>query len=389
MKKSIVLALLMAIICSVTACKDESSKKTSSLENGGASSVVSSSSISDSSLETDSSSGLEEIEKKNFVDTEDFTFFPTSSISLGVGEFKKDFLESKFYTSNVTYQTYLNCTPEEIAKKYNIGAFKVITTDATLFFIWYDGHIERIGSNFVRRDDSFIHFALTDINHDGYFELLCSYNYTRKEDTKWDFCWSHIAVFDSKSKMVVDSYPYSIYDYYVYFKKNDDNQMVAMKGAEKNIESANTLHTVFVENTSLYVFMKKSLSLQSENYSVELTIDEKSIHFPVHFLNRNLEFSVDVKMTYLGETFTYTSPDTYCEVAKPRFVSGANSVPMEGWMAGAALTDFTIETGQVLAQDFNFYDAHDNRNKEGVYDLYITYRGEEIFVEDFLVIVYI
>jgi hypothetical protein len=150
------------------------------------------------------------------------------------------------------------------------------------------------------------------------------------------------------------------------------------------VESANTLYTEFVENTFLYEFSAKELFLKSTNYEVKVTIDEGSIHFPVLFKGAYPKFKVTTEMTYLGKTFTYVNSNTYCEGASPTFKKGESYVPMEPWAAGDAMTTFTIKTGDVLTRNYYFYEEYGNPNREGTYNLYITYRGEELSVENFL-----
>jgi len=98
----------------------------------------------------------------------------------------------------------------------------------------------------------------------------------------------------------------------------------------------------------------------------------------------SLSFEVDVEMTYLGETFTYTNPTGYLAGAVPRFECGEDTVPMEGWFEATVVSQFTVTTGQVITRDYQFLNSLKNPSKEGVYDLIVEYRGEEVKLENFL-----
>ena len=79
---------------------------------------------------------------------------------------------------------------------------------------------------------------------------------------------------------------------------------------------------------------------------------------------------------------------SYIEKQHPEIVvlSDSDSVNIEGISCGEAITDFTIETGQVIDSTYKYYDTSKRENDEGTYDMIVSYRGEKILVEDVLVI---
>jgi hypothetical protein len=134
--------------------------------------------------------------------------------------------------------------------------------------------------------------------------------------------------------------------------------------------------------------VKKSCSL----YDVEITITEGSINFPYLFKSTYTPpyFNVNVKMTYLGETFSYTSPDNYLDGAMVSFVNKNDEINCEGWGAGLSVTKFVILKGQVIERTYKYNEDLNNLNEVGVYDMVITYENEEtglkesITIKDFL-----
>ena len=119
---------------------------------------------------------------------------------------------------------------------------------------------------------------------------------------------------------------------------------------------------------------------------VEITFDKGNTHFPISCGIVSLYITVNTKMTYLGETFTYTSGDSHLDGALPQFVNGENTLKEEGRGVETVVTKFTIKTGDVIEEEFKFLEYGSSPNSEGTYDMYVSYRGEEIFAEDVITI---
>lgn len=376
----LLMALLSAFVFALSGCQwSDNSASSSTSENSESSSTA-------STPEPEPITPTEPTEP-NFTNTEAFTFLPSDASSLNVERFKADFIKSTYYREGTEYEAFYNYMPEEISREYNIDAFEVVIANGdSEFYLWHDGFVTRTESIGAKpyNDAGFIHFALTDINKDGYFELLCSYNLNRTSGD-WSFFLSHFTVIDSRSKTAVGP-SLVLDDGFAYFKIDNNGDIAAYISETKNVESANTLYTEFVENTALYEFSAKELFLKSKNYEVKVTIDEGSIHFPMQFKGAEIEFQVTAEMTYLGKTFTYVNNNTYCEGASPTFKNDDDYVPMESWAAGDAITTFTIKTGDVLTRNYYFYEEYGNPNQEGTYHLSIGYRGEKVSVENFLTI---
>ena len=326
----------------------------------------------------------------NFDGAEYITFYPSGASDFNIESIQADFLKSQYYCEKYEYKEYYNYMPEEISKAYELDAFQVVYNRGSyvfaVSFIRYKGEIypvERFGTSHPE-GSGFAHFALTDINSDGYFELLSSYTTYWYSGGEENF-QTKITVLDSKSGICKTQIGCCT-DGYLYFKPDEDNRIGAYVSAKKDVHNADTLYTEFLVNPSRYQFLTKEFSKQATNYKVDVTIDESSLAFPVRFKGVEIGFAVNVRMTYLGETFTYTNATTYCKSAEPRFENAENKIQMDGFFEGQAITTFTIEKGQVLDRSYDFSYGYYELDKEGVYDLYIEYRGEEISIPAFLTV---
>lgn len=320
--------------------------------------------------------------KKDFKGQE-ITFFPTSKNNDNVESFQELFFNSDHYNNENIYTEYYNYMPKEKYEEYNIGAYEVYSekNKESYFFVTYDNLIYRvdsIGASMNASFKGFVHFAITDINKDGFFELTISYHYSNRINVTYIDC------FDSKTRKFLHCF--SVYGDYIYFKNNESGKLALYKSKNNDIEDAAELYSEFMLNTTKYNFKQKNYNLSSDNYDVEIIIDEDTINFPFVINNTNLEFSVNSVMTYKGETFSYTNSDTCLYGAAVTFVSDSDSVNIEGISCGEAITDFTIETGQVIDSTYKYYDTSKRENDEGTYDMIVSYRGEKILVEDVLVI---
>ena len=325
-------------------------------------------------------------EDANFVGVEAFTFLPSEPSDRGVEEFKEIFRNSDYYADFIEYGECYNFIPEDVSAAYGIDAFSYVARDTTKYYVLYDGEVfraDRIGGN-ANADHGFVQFALADYNGDGFFELLCSYNASREDDEndRWGYCHSHIFILDSRTHKSVQSY--TNYDGIIYFKKGEDGLFDAWQSPDKNPENANVLYRDLQKNTVKYKFSRDKATLSSSSYMAVVTVDEGTAHFPITFEDLSLTFEVNVKMTYLGETFTYTNGTGYLAGAVPSFVCGEEKVPMEGWFETTIMSKFTVTTGQVIEREYSFYNSALQPNKEGKYDLVVEYRGEKAVIKNFL-----
>ena len=91
-------------------------------------------------------------------------------------------------------------------------------------------------------------------------------------------------------------------------------------------------------------------------------------------------------MTYLGETFSYISPDGYLDGATVSFVNDNDSIYYEGWLAADVITEFVIMTGMEIERKYVYHEDLNTVNEVGIYDMVITYENEETNLKESIVI---
>jgi len=97
-------------------------------------------------------------------------------------------------------------------------------------------------------------------------------------------------------------------------------------------------------------------------------------------------FTIDVKMTYLGKTFSYTNPTLYLDGATVIFKNGRNEIFYEQWGELDAVADFTIETGQVIERTYKYNESLNYRFEEGTYDMVINYKNEKNNIDQSIIV---
>lgn len=338
-----------------------------------------------------------------------YTFFPTERSSLHKDELKEAY--EKYKTDNNInleswgeYEIY-SFISESDSKKYNLDIFEVCYVNGSYYYIKYKSDMYSIVPFDLGNPNShcMTHLAITDINDDGYIEVLTAIN-SFADRGSYYYCTSFMTVVDTFTKCSMDVTNYKNINY---FKENEDgviciynaNGKVPVvedlhngKLDEKYYDLADNLFDTPVLNTSKYEFKEQFVKTSCELYEVEITITEGSINFPYLFKTAypQVSFNVNVKMTYLGKPFSYTSPDTYLDGATVTFVNNTNEILCEGWAAGEAITKFHIFTGQVIERTYKYNEDLNDVNEVGLYDMVITYANEEtklsesITIKDFL-----
>lgn len=309
-------------------------------------------------------------------------FFPTEASDLDVEAFKTDYLNSRFHdkANEFTGQIY-NYMPEDYANQYNIGAFEVRNEGYSYYYLWHDGEIcsVSIGANPNANFSGFVHFFLSDMNGDGYFELLAShYLDSRLKIT-------YITAYDSETKVFASAW--SIYDKVAFFKNTGDGWAI-YTSEDNNIDNVTAIYSDIYKNPYTYSFAQKTYQVTASDYQADITIEEGTINFPLYFKNLILRFHVKTSLTWLGETFSYENSTTYLDGAYTEFFNETKCLTCEGIVAGDAITPFTICTGQVIENSYDFHDYSEARNAVGVYDMKISYcfSDEEFVLEDVLTV---
>ena len=338
-------------------------------------------------------------------------FFPTQRSNLHneqlVQAFEKHKKEKKLNIDSWGEYIIYNYISEEKSKQYNMDIFEVYTLERSLFYVKHNEDFYPVFPFDMNNDNShcITHIAITDINEDGYIEILTAAVAFAQRKNSFYFN-SFIYVTDTYTKMSIQVYGW---DNLIYFKEDMKNviciyktdnikpraeDLVNGKLDEKYYESAKWLYDTPKLNTATYTFNEKKLSTSCELYKVDIVINDKNLEFPYLFKNTLgfPSFSVNVIMTYLGETFMYTHSNGYLAGATVSFVNEKGTVEDEGFGVTAVMSKFIIFKGMEIDRTYRFNETINHENNVGTYDMVINYQNkqnninESIILEDFLTI---
>ena len=348
----------------------------------------------------------EEKEPIDYISTKaNFTFIPEGRNNLHYDELLEAYRE--FAKSKNADEHYLrdfklyNYVTESISKKYNLDIIEIEFENQSDYYVVQNGNFYNVGYSAKINFNAFNHVAITDINEDGYIEILTSICAFADRKTSY-YCDCQIVVVDTKTKQKAQILTGRNV---TYFKENEDGIICiydtgdikpiegdAVNGYldKKYYDLATNLYDTPQINTTNFKFLQNELEASSDIYDVKVTIDEYSIKFPYIFEKCYTPFSFKIEtiMTYHGETFTYTSPYTYLDGAVVSFVNSDNAIIPEATGKLTAIAVYTIYEGLEIENGFRYSDF--DSIEPGVYDMVITYENESrrikesIVIEDFL-----
>ncbi len=336
-----------------------------------------------------------------------YTFFPTEKSDLNREELKTAY-QSYTVAQDMELEAWgnyeiFNYVSQTDSDQYDLDIFQVHYADNSLYYVKHKDAMYPISPFPMNNQKSHCinHVAITDINNDGYIEILTAIlSFSDQNDSGTSF----VQVTDTRTGHSIDI---TEYDTMYYFKENKDGVISIYntncklpasedlqngKLNEQYYDFAHVLFDVPVLNTSNYEFKERSFKTSCDLYSVEITVTDNSIRFPylLMFTQTPISFEINVKMTYLGEPFSYISPDTYLDGATVSFVNGSNTIVSEKGAVNTAITQFDITQGMIIDRTYRYNDDLKALNEVGVYDMVITYENEEadlkesIVIEDFL-----
>ena len=177
-----------------------------------------------------------------------------------------------------------------------------------------------------------------------------------------------------------------------------DEEVINGRLVNDYYDKANHLYDKPVVNTSKYEFKEYNITASCELFNVDITINDERLNFPYNFSSTYDApyFTVNVKMTYLGESFTYTHSNGYKAGATVSFINNDDSIYCEPIIAPAVISQFSVMNGEVIEDTYYYYDRlmYQNNlifeNTVGTYDMYIEYENKynnvfgSIIIEDFL-----
>jgi len=237
---------------------------------------------------------LKFIKRKNKKSTQVKTIlsFLTERSDLHASELRELYINYKTgtneeYLLETEYEIY-NYISEEDSIKYELDIFEVRYPSSSYYLIKHKNDIyETYFSDFLHINNHGIsHVAITDINNDGFIEILISIiTFAYRENDSY-FHHSNVTIIDTKSK---SSEYLSIFDHEVnYFKENEegiisiyktdniklDNEDIKDSRLDtKYYEQANVLYEVPTLNISEYHFKDGYLKASCDLYQVEVTIN--------------------------------------------------------------------------------------------------------------------
>ena len=338
-----------------------------------------------------------------------FTFMPSPKSSLHREELRVAYeafvVEQNWdVASKGTYEIF-NFTSEDISNKYNLDVFEVCYQESSYYFIRHNGVVYQAGPiGFSHINSHCInHVAITDINRDGYIEILTAINSFAERQHSY-YCSSFVTVTDTKSQYSIEIRDG---DDVSYFKENEDGVICIYNANgimpvaddlvdgildDKYYDLATNLFDTPVLNTSYFQFKERNFTASCDLFDVDVTVQDDTIRFPYLFKHTSTPpfFDIEVSMKYLGETFSYTSPDTYLDGAVVAFVNDSSSTYCTIGGGFFAVTEFTVTTGMEINSSNRYSEWVDECLAVGVYDMVITYTNEEnnirgsITIEDFL-----
>ena len=323
-------------------------------------------------------------------------FFPTQRSNLHneelVQAFEKHKEEKKLNIDSWGEYIIYNYISEEKSKQYNMDIFEVYTLERSLFYVKHNEDFYPVFPFDMNNDNShcITHIAITDINEDGYIEILTAAVAFAQRKNSFYFN-SFIYVTDTYTKMSIQVYGWDSLNYFKEDMKNviciykTDNikpraeDLVNGKLDEKYYESAKWLYDTPKLNTTTYTFNEKKLSTSCELYKVDIVINDENLEFPYLFKNTLgfPSFSVNVIMTYLGETFSYTHPNGYLDGATVTFVNEKGTVEAEGFGVTDVMSKFIIFKGMEIDRTYRFNETINHENNAGTYDLVINYQNKQ------------
>jgi len=249
-------------------------------------------------------------------------FFTTQKSNLHNRELKKafeDYFKEKYTTIDVNtladYEIY-NYTPKRESNKYDLDIFQVAFCDGegpynnkNYFFAKHKDTLYPLTSP-TAKTMAIANIAITDINRDGYIEILTSvarFGHNDLFDKPTLDC--DLRVIDTKTEFFIKSFALD-YDLY-YFKENQDG-VVCLYGTNDNLptkdnvvdgklderfyDTTNECCSTPTLNTKKFNFKQLAIQESCDLFSVEVTIDDKQLSFPYSFERTQVTLTIKTKI---------------------------------------------------------------------------------------------
>ena len=333
--------------------------------------------------------------------SENFIFFPEERNDLHNAELREAFEKyvaqtHPYWDVGTDYALY-NHVSEEISKKYNLDIFETrhVESEQIGFYIKHKDSVKELFSIHTSRAGCITNCAITDVNNDGYIEILIA------SGVLFGLNDSHANVYilDTRTDYLLEATRYDE----VFFLKENDDKVVSFYTLEEGtyfdkncsvngvfnsafLDKANVLAVVPELNTTKLSFKDTSFTASCDLFDVVVQVEDIASSFPYliaeeygfHYVDI-LAHAVKVRMTYLGEPFTYIGNTTYLPGVIPQLVKNEKSVSASSitplW--GDMPTKHIVTTGMEIDSSLGIYLPGDEPYEVGVYDLILTYSVNE------------
>ena len=221
--------------------------------------------------------------------------------SIHVKGYHKD--SSGIYIIGLDYiEETVSYLPQDIAEEYGINIV-VVTTMAShsTIYVFYQNEAFIISSQ-----DSYYkmisHIAITDFNHDNYYEITFGYYayYRYYERIEEDFA-KRVVMFDTKTKTMIDEK----LKYVPYFKVNE-NDIEVFGSIDNNPENATEYLYKLIPNYIQFEVESNEFLIEDPEFSSIILFDTSEISFPIRKYQGYFEDLYVTAITkWKGETFSY------------------------------------------------------------------------------------
>ena len=322
----------------------------------------------------DSSSDIMEI--GTFAKDEEKIFEPSLPHNTFEKEMKDAFYmheyNKSFTRDIISCQNYI---PIDIAKKYNIGAFEAtLSNDAKAYFLWHNGEV--VCCDWFNLDTdleySFINFALMDANEDGYFEFVSATNCYRERE--WKVHNAYVISYDSYSKKSIVPLPQ--HNQYL-FLKEVDNQISIYTSVNKDF-SGEQFFSSFERTLPLFTFKQLAYEVSTLKYKCTVIIDYDTINYPIMYKGMMVKFKAKTIMTYLGNSFSYTTGHGYKEGATVSFSRINDKITTENPAYIQVVTKHIVCKKEIIERDYQYSFDYESTKARGNYNMIVNYRGSKV-----------
>lgn len=336
--------------------------------------------------------------------SENYVFFPEKSNNLHNAKLRTAF--EKFYNEeqqpysfdiNSSYEIH-NYVGKKVSKKHHIDIFEVRQESYSYFFLSYKDKVLPLNGGNTKKCRYYLtNFAITDIDNNGYIEILTSVSCIRKNGYYDRENSSVVRIYDSKTDYALSLYNY---DFPTFFKE-DENGVVTIYNAiyqprffddvEDGIYDPLSFYYIDTKEYSDYVvfespklntinfdFKQRSFEASCNLFNIVGTVNVIEDKFPYLFKDQSpypIAFEIEFTMTYLGEPFSYVVAGNLPIRPSAKFVSddkiiAPNMISSRWWYPPAK---YEVVTGQKTVVNRNFFYVYEYLNAVGTYDLVISY----------------